>query len=148
MILKFFVKYRRISLFLFSSVRTSLSCFLKRLNSINGRLCPRKWLMLFSQALSQYMVVLFYQQIENICFFSKFFAGGLCDWGIYWLFLWNFKEIKHQLFSRIQPFLKVPKEQPTKCLSHRFRQRKNQIKKPYFHRTIEIKQPHTMTEPF
>ena len=28
------------------------------------------------------MVVLFQQYTENICFFSKFSAGGLCDWGI------------------------------------------------------------------
>ena len=40
---------------------------------------------------------------ENICSFSKFSAGGLCDWGFYWLFLWNFKEIKHQAFSMAQP---------------------------------------------
>jgi len=25
---------------------------------------------------------LFRQYTENICFFSKFSAGGLCDWGI------------------------------------------------------------------
>ena len=32
--------------------------------------------------------------------------------GFYWLFLWNFKEIKHQQFSMTQPcfFLEVPKE--------------------------------------
>ena len=29
------------------------------------------------------MVVLFQQYTENICFFSKFSAGGLCDWGIF-----------------------------------------------------------------
>ncbi|WP_337432041.1 hypothetical protein [Bilophila sp.] len=28
------------------------------------------------------MVVLFQQYTENICFFSKLSAGGLCDWGI------------------------------------------------------------------
>ena len=28
------------------------------------------------------MVVLFQQYTENICFFSKFSAGGRCDWGI------------------------------------------------------------------
>ena len=28
------------------------------------------------------MVVLFQQYTEKICFFSKFSAGGLCDWGI------------------------------------------------------------------
>ena len=28
------------------------------------------------------MVVLFQQCAEKICFFSKFSAGGLCDWGI------------------------------------------------------------------
>ena len=33
-------------------------------------------------ALSWYMAVLFLQYTENICFLSKFSAGGLCDWGI------------------------------------------------------------------
>ena len=33
-------------------------------------------------ALSWYMAVLFRQYTENICLFSKFSAGGLCDWGI------------------------------------------------------------------
>ena len=28
------------------------------------------------------MVVLFQQYTENICLFSEFSAGGLCDWGI------------------------------------------------------------------
>ena len=49
------------------------------------------------------MVVFFQQYIENICFFFNLSAGGLCDWGFYWLFLWNFKEIKHQPFSMTQP---------------------------------------------
>ena len=35
-----------------------------------------------NMALSQYMVVLFYQYTENTCFFSSFPAGGLCGWGI------------------------------------------------------------------
>ena len=34
------------------------------------RLCHSTWLFLFRQ------------YTENICFFSKFSAGGLCDWGI------------------------------------------------------------------
>ena len=34
------------------------------------RLCQSTWLFLFRQ------------YTENICFFSKFSAGGLCDWGI------------------------------------------------------------------
>ena len=33
-------------------------------------------------ALSWHMAVLFRQYTENICFFSKLSAGGLCDWGI------------------------------------------------------------------
>ncbi|WP_308770639.1 hypothetical protein [uncultured Bilophila sp.] len=35
-----------------------------------GWLCQSTWLFLFRQ------------YTENICFFSKFSAGGLCDWGI------------------------------------------------------------------
>ena len=37
---------------------------------------------IFRLALSEYMVVLFQQYTENICFFSRYSAGGLCDWGI------------------------------------------------------------------
>ena len=37
---------------------------------------------IFRLALSEYMVALFQQYTENICFFSKYSAGGLCDWGI------------------------------------------------------------------
>ena len=40
-------------------------------------------MMPIGKALSEYMVVLFQQYTENICFFSKFSAGGLCDWGIF-----------------------------------------------------------------
>ena len=39
-------------------------------------------MMPIGKALSEYMVVLFQQYTENICFFSKFSAGGFCDWGI------------------------------------------------------------------
>ena len=50
------------------------------------------------------MVVLFQQYTKNICFFSKFPLVGAVIEGFYWLFLWNFKEIKHQPFSMTQPF--------------------------------------------
>ena len=58
---------------------------------------------IFRLALSEYMVVLFQQCTENICFFSNFPLVGSVIGGFYWLFLWNFKEIKHQPFSMIQP---------------------------------------------
>ena len=44
-------------------------------------------------------------------------------------------------------FFELPKEQPAKCLSYGFRQGENRIKKPYFYRTVEIKQPHALTGP-
>ena len=40
------------------------------------------------------MVVLFQQYAEKICFFSKFSAGGLCDWGIFLVISLEFQENK------------------------------------------------------
>ena len=40
------------------------------------------------------MVVLFQQYTENICFFSKFSADGLCDWGILLVIPLKFQENK------------------------------------------------------
>ena len=50
------------------------------------------------------MVVLFHQYTENICFFSKLSAGGLCDWGILLVIPLEFQGKKHQPFSMTQPF--------------------------------------------
>ena len=48
----------------------------------------------------------------------------------------------------LMPFsLKFHREYPTKCLSHELRQGENWRKSPYFHRTVEMKQPQTITEP-
>ena len=44
-------------------------------------------------------------------------------------------------------FFELPKEQPAKCLSYGFRQGENRIKKPYFYRTVLIRQANTMTGP-
>ena len=61
-------------------------------------------------ALSEYMVVLFQQYTEIYAFYPNFPLEGSVIGGFYWLFLWNFKEIKHQPFSMTQPFfLEVPK---------------------------------------
>ena len=53
------------------------------------------------------VVFLFQQYTENICFFLGFPLVGSVIGGFYWLFLWNFKEIKHQPFSMTQPRNKV-----------------------------------------
>ncbi len=47
-----------------------------------------------------------FSNILKICAFSPNFplVGSVVE-GFYWLFLWNFKEIKHQPFSMTQPFL-------------------------------------------
>ena len=44
-------------------------------------------------------------------------------------------------------FLEVPKGSPAKCLGRRSRQGENRRKRLYFHRTVEMKQPQTLTEP-
>ena len=60
------------------------------------------------------MVVLFQQYIEIYAFSPIFSLVGSVIGGFYWLFLWNFKEIKHQLFSMTQPFKKIPQQIPQK----------------------------------
>jgi len=56
------------------------------------------------------MVVLFQQYTEIYAFYPNFPLEGSVIGGFYWLFLWNFKETKHQPFSMTQPlFLEVPK---------------------------------------
>ena len=45
-------------------------------------------------------------------------------------------------------FLEVPQGSPAKCLNRGSRQGKNWKKSSIFHRTVEMKQPHTLTEPF
>ena len=45
-------------------------------------------------------------------------------------------------------FLEVPKDKPIKCFSRGSRQGENRRKRLYFQRAVEMKQPHTMTEPF
>ena len=44
-------------------------------------------------------------------------------------------------------FFELPKEQPAKCLGYGFRQGENRIKRLYFHRAVEMKQPHALTGP-
>ncbi len=57
------------------------------------RLCHSTWLFCFSNTLKIY------------AFSPNFPLVGSVIGGFYWLFLWNFKEIKHQPFSRTQPYL-------------------------------------------
>ena len=75
----------------------------------NKRLCHSTWLFCFSNILKIY------------AFSPNFPLVGSVIGGFYWLFLWNFKEIKHQPFSMTQP--------PTKGISHGFRQGENQMKR-------------------
>ena len=56
-----------------------------------GWLCQSTWVFLFRQ------------YTENICFFPKFPLVGSVIEDFSWLFLLNFKEIKHQPFSMAQP---------------------------------------------
>ena len=49
---------------------------------------------IFRLALSEYMVALFQQYTENICFFSRYSVGGLCDWGILLVIPLEFQENK------------------------------------------------------
>ena len=44
-------------------------------------------------------------------------------------------------------FLEISKEKPAKCLIRGARQGEKWGKRPYFHRAVEMKQPHTITEP-
>ena len=52
------------------------------------------------------MVVLFQQYTEIYAFSQNFPLMGSVIGEFYWLFLWNFKEIKHQPFSMTQPYRK------------------------------------------
>ena len=58
---------------------------------------------IFVLALSWYMVVLFQQYLKIYALSPSFPLAGSVIGGFYWLFLWNFKEIKHQPFSMAQP---------------------------------------------
>ena len=49
------------------------------------------------------MVVLFQQYLKIYALSPSFPLAGSVIGGFYWLFLWNFKEIKHQPFSMAQP---------------------------------------------
>ena len=51
------------------------------------------------------MVVLFQQYTEIYDFSLNFPLVGSVIGGFYWLFPWDFKEIKHQPFSRTQPII-------------------------------------------
>ena len=44
-------------------------------------------------------------------------------------------------------FLEVPKGSPAKCLGRGSRQGEKRRKRLYFHRTVVMKQPQTITEP-
>ena len=57
-----------------------------------GWLCHSTWLFCFSNTLKIY------------AFYPIFPLVGSVLGGFYWLFLWNFKKIKHQPFSMTQPF--------------------------------------------
>ena len=75
------------------SLFTGISCRLKRgVRQVLERLCYRK-------ALSEYMVVFFSNILKIYAFSLNFPLVGSVVGGFYWLFLWNFKEIKHQPFS-------------------------------------------------
>ena len=76
------------------------------------------------------MVVLFQQYTENICFFSKISAGGLCDWGILLVI-----SLKFQMNNR------------KNALNVESAKGKTGEKGCIFHRTVEMKQPQTLTEP-
>ncbi|WP_308772276.1 hypothetical protein, partial [uncultured Bilophila sp.] len=52
-----------------------------------------------------------FSNILKIYAFSQNFPLVGSAVGFYWLFLWNFKEIKHQLFSMTQPC----KNKTTRC---------------------------------
>ncbi|WP_308770926.1 hypothetical protein, partial [uncultured Bilophila sp.] len=43
--------------------------------------------------------------------------------------------------------LKFQRNKPKKCLGYGFRQGENRIKRLYFHRTVEMKQPQAIIEP-
>ena len=60
--------------------------------AIFGWLCHSTWLFCFSNTLKIYA---FYPIVPLV---------GSVIRGFYWLFLWNFKEMKHQPFSMTQPF--------------------------------------------
>ena len=49
------------------------------------------------------MVVLFQQYLKIYVLSPSFPLAGSVIGGFYWLFLWNFKEIKHKAFSMEQP---------------------------------------------
>ena len=49
------------------------------------------------------MVVLFQQYLKIYALSPSFPLAGSVIGGFYWLFLWNFKEIKHQPLSMTQP---------------------------------------------
>ena len=49
------------------------------------------------------MVVLFQQYLKIYALSPSFPLAGSVIGGFYWLFPWNFKEIKHQPFSMAQP---------------------------------------------
>ena len=76
------------------------------------------------------MVVLFQQYTENICFFSKISAVGLCDWGILLVI-----SLKFQMNNR------------KNALNVESAKGKTGEKGCIFHRTVEMKQPQTITEP-
>ena len=73
------------------------------------------------KALPEYMVVLFSNILKIYAFYPSFPPAGSVVGGFYWLFLWNFKEIKHQPFSMAQPNKKTQaprtKPAPYGCLS-------------------------------
>ena len=58
-------------------------------------LCHGTWLFCFGNTLKIY------------AFYPNFPLAGSVIGGFYWLFLWNFKEIKHQPFSMTQPIFFV-----------------------------------------
>ena len=78
----------------------------------NKRLCQSTWLFCFSNILKTYALS------------PSFPPAGSVVGGFYWLFLWNFKEIKHQPFPTAQPYGK------TLCQIPIFHNAKSPLRRP------------------
>ena len=72
---------------------------------IKGKwLCHRKWLMLYFWLCHSTWLFCFSNILKIYAFSPNFPLVGSVIGGFYWLFLWNFKEIKHQPFSMTLPY--------------------------------------------
>jgi len=68
------------------------------------RLLHRKWLMLYFWLCHSTWLFCFSNTLKIYAFSPNFPLAGSVIGGFYWLFPWNFKEIKHQPFSMTQPY--------------------------------------------